>query len=173
MLSIETDRLLIRNFRPDDWQELQEMSIKYQASEAAKYEDRWPTSAEGVKGMAAWFARGDEYLAVCLKTSGKLIGLVAIDRRKQQGSRVHNLGYVFRPDYHGQGYAAEGCHAAMAHVFGELAADGILTGTRLENATSVRLLERLGLKPREGHPGEFTISREEWLAQARRRRDVG
>ena len=163
MLSLETDRLIIRTFRPDDWQELQEMSVRYQATEAAKYEAPWPTSDEGVKGMAGWFASGDEYLAVCLRNTGTLIGLVAINWRTEQEGRVHNLGYVFHPDHHGHGYATESCRAAMARVFGQLGADGILTGTRQENVASVRLLERLGLREADVARGEWTISSEEWL----------
>lgn len=162
MIALETDRLVIRNFIPEDWQELQELAIQYRASESAQYEDPWPTSDKEVRGMARWFAGGDDYLAVCLKASGTLIGLIAIGRREGVAGRVHNLGYVFHPGYHGQGYATEGCRAAMGHLFGELSADGILTGTHPANEASVRLLNRLGLK--EVARGEFALSREEWLA---------
>jgi RimJ/RimL family protein N-acetyltransferase len=162
MITIETDRLTIRNFGPDDWQDLQEVAVQYRASEWAKYEDPWPTSTAEVKGMVERFAQGDDYLAACLKATGKLIGLIAIERRKDQEGAVHNLGYVFHPGYHGHGYAAEGCRAAMEYVFGQLAADGILTGTHPDNASSVRLLKKLGLG--EIGRGEFAISKEEWLA---------
>ncbi|MBN1579915.1 MAG: GNAT family N-acetyltransferase [Anaerolineae bacterium] len=161
MVSLETDRLIIRSFSPDDWQDLQEVAIAYQASEWAKYEDPWPTEAEKVKGMAEWFANGDDYLAVCLKTTNKLIGLIAINRRQEQDKPVHNLGYVFHPGYYGKGYATEGCRAAMGYLFEQLAADGILTGTHPDNEPSVRLIERLGLKATDR--GEYAISREEWL----------
>jgi RimJ/RimL family protein N-acetyltransferase len=114
---------------------------------------------------AEWFASGDGYLAVCLKTTGKLIGLLNIHHREELEGRVHGLGYVFHPDYHGQGYATECCRAGMEHVFGPWAADRIRTGTHPDNEPSVRLLTRLGLK--EVARGEFTISREEWLALAR------
>jgi len=50
----------------------------------------------------------------------------------------------------------------MDYVFGQLAADGILTGTHPANEPSVRLLKKLGFKGIDG--GEFVISREEWLA---------
>ncbi|OGO05913.1 MAG: hypothetical protein A2Y73_03470 [Chloroflexi bacterium RBG_13_56_8] len=142
------------------------MAVQYQASELAKYEDPWPTSTEEIKGMAEWFAGGDEYLAVCLKATGKFIGLIAINRRGEQEERMHNLGYVFHPAYHGQGYATEGCRAVMNYVFGQLAADSILTGTHPANKPSVALLKRLGLK--EVARGEFSISREEWLASERK-----
>jgi RimJ/RimL family protein N-acetyltransferase len=162
MVTIETDRLAIRNFGADDWQGLQEMIVKYQESEYARYDHEWPTATEEIKSAVEWFAGGDSYLAVCLKTTGKLIGFIAIGRREEREGRVHNLGYIFHPDYHGQGYAMEGCQAAMDYVFGQLAADGILTGTHPANEPSVTLLEKLGLK--EIEQGEFAISREEWLA---------
>ena len=161
MVSLETDRLIIRNFSPGDWQDLQEVAIAYQASVWAKYEDPWPTEAEKVKGMAEWFANGDDYLAVVLKITNKLIGLIAINRRQEQDKLVHNLGYVFHPGYTGKGYATEGCRAAMGYLFDQLAADGIRTGTHPDNEPSVRLLERLGIKATDR--GEYTISREEWL----------
>lgn len=113
MISLETDRLLIRNFTPDDWQELQEIAVCYRASDLAKYDHPWPTSTEEVKGMASWFAGGDDYLAACEKATGRLIGLIAISHKKEHDGRVHGLGYVFHPDYHGRRYATEGCRAAM------------------------------------------------------------
>lgn len=36
MISFDTDRLIIRNFTTDDWQDLQEMIVNYQTSEWAK-----------------------------------------------------------------------------------------------------------------------------------------
>jgi RimJ/RimL family protein N-acetyltransferase len=163
VISLETDRLILRNFCPEDWQDLQEVAIAYQASEWARFEDPWPTETEKVKGMAGWFANGDEFLAVVLKETDKLIGLIAINRRQEQEGSIRNLGYVFHTDYSGKGYATEGCQAAMSYLFDHLGIDGILTGTHPENEPSVRLLGRLGLKALDR--GEYAISREEWLAR--------
>lgn len=165
MIKLDTDRLIIKNFDSDDWQDLQELAVQYQASEWAKYEDPWPTATEKVKGMAKFFASGDDFLAVSLKETGKLIGLIAIEQRKELEERVHNLGYVFHPGYYGQGYATEGCQAVMVYLFKQVGITAILTGTRLENLPSVRLLEKLGLHPIG--QGEFRISKDEWLAQMR------
>jgi RimJ/RimL family protein N-acetyltransferase len=57
----------------------------------------------------------------------------------------------------------EGCKAVMTYLFEELGITANLSGTRLENSPSVRLLERLGLHTTG--LGEFRISKEEWLAQ--------
>jgi hypothetical protein len=75
MIAIETDRLTIRNFGSDDWQDLQEVAVQYRASEWAKYEDPWPTSTEEVKGMAEWFAQAAmEYVFGPLAAEGILTG---------------------------------------------------------------------------------------------------
>ena len=161
MKPIEIERLTIRNFIDDDWQDLQQAIINYQASESAKYEDPWPTSEEEIKGIVSWFANGDEFLAVNLKPEDKVIGFVAINRRTDREEHSHNLGYVFNPEYGGKGYATESCKACMGYVFGELQAASIVTGTHPDNEPSVRLLKRLKL--REIDNGEWIMTRKEWL----------
>ena len=162
MISLETDRLVLRNFRSEDWEALLDLAIRYQDTEWAQYDHPWPTSAEEVQSMAAWLSTGDAYAAVCLKATGRLIGLISMGRRDKPETVAHNLGYVFHPDFHGRGYATEGCRAAMGYVFDQLGADEIRTGTHPANTPSVRLLHRLGL--REAGEGEYAISREEWRA---------
>jgi RimJ/RimL family protein N-acetyltransferase len=163
MTRLETERLILRNFRPDDWQELLELAIKYQASEWARYDHPWPTEEAEVKGMAEWLATEEGFLAVCVKETGRLIGLLNIHHKEEvEDARVHGLGYVFHPDYHGQGYATEACRAGLNHVFGPWKAARVTTGTHPDNEPSVRLLVRLGLKAIKC--GEYAISQEEWLA---------
>jgi RimJ/RimL family protein N-acetyltransferase len=178
--SIETDRLVIRNFRAGDWPDLQEMILRYQASDMAQYDHEWPTSADEIKGVAEWFASGDSYLAVCLRTTGKLIGLISLNPQEQQAAPVFGLGYVFHEDHFGQGYATEGCRAVIDYAFGPLAADSVTSGTAAANHRSCRLLRRLGLrqtgrgtssfqKTQDGDPIAFAsltfaITRDEWLA---------
>ena len=162
MQPIETERLTIRNFMIADWQDLQEAIINYQASKWAKYEDPWPTSSEDIKGIVSWFANGDEFLAVNLKSENKVIGFVAINRRTDREEHSHNLGYVFNPEYGGMGYATESCQACMRYVFDVLQAVSIVTGTHPDNEPSIKLLKKLKLQ--EIGKGEWTITRAEWLA---------
>lgn len=178
MTRIETDRLVIRNFFPEDWRDLHEMIVNYQASEVAQYDHQWPTSQEEIKGVAEWFSGGDRFLAVCLNSTGRLIGFVSLNPEDAEGETVCGLGYVFNSDYHGQGYASEACRAARQHAFDELNADRLVINTAEINQPSCRLAERLGMRQVEertgsfrqnevGEPIEFAsvtyaITREEW-----------
>lgn len=162
MISKKTNRLVLRNFQADDWQELQNIIVRYQESEYAQYDHEWPTAPQKIKEIIAWFAAGDSYLAVCLETTRKLIGLIAIDRREAQVARVHNLGFIFHPSYQGQGYASESCRAAIHYVFTELSAEQMLAGTHPDNTPAVSLFKKLGFK--EIAQGKFSLSRGAWMA---------
>jgi RimJ/RimL family protein N-acetyltransferase len=162
MIFIETDRLVIRNFREDDWPAYQQVLVAYQASDSAKYEPPTPTSDEDVRGMTRWLAGREDFLCTVLKASNTVIGLLAFEPRSDREDHARNLGYIFHPAYQGHGYATEGCRAIMRHVFDEIGADAILTGTHPDNEASVRLLTRLGLK--RINEGEWTLSRAEWQA---------
>ena len=182
MQALYTERLVIRNFRPDDWRDLHEMIALYAASEYAQYDHQWPTSPEEIQGVAVWFAQGDSFLAVCLKATDKVIGFLALTREESDDGPEHHLGYVFNTNYHCQGYATEACRAAIDHVFGELGTARIVVGTAAANQPSRRLLGRLGLHETgrgrvsfqhapDGTPTtfesvSFALSREEWGGSA-------
>lgn len=155
MTTLETERLVIRNFNSSDWEALHEMIMQYESSEYAVYDQAWPTSPEDIKGVTEWFASGDSYLAVCLKDTGRFIGLVSLNPEQKEDRREFNIGYIFNSDYHGKGYATEACRAAMAHAFNRLQAQRVITGTAAANRASCRLLERLGFKKVAESKGSF------------------
>lgn len=180
VIPIETDRLVIRNFAPADGDALCEMILQLQASDLAKYDQPWPTDPEAIRGVAAWFAEGDQFLAVCLKDGGRFIGFVALNGEGEGPGRRLNLGYIFNFDYHGQGYATEACEAALDWAFSEQQVATMVSGTADANVASCRLLARLGFrqvssneeelqKDANGRPIGFLghgyeLTREEWLA---------
>jgi len=179
MIAIETRRLLLRNFRPDDAESLQEIIIQKESSEYTLYDYEWPTSAGEIKSVTKWFASEDHYIAVCLKETEKLIGFICLNPAERKDSRDFNLGYCFNSDYHGQGYATEGCRAVIDFAFSDLKAENLTCGTAAVNGPSCRLLDRIGFKKinegtasfrktSDGKPIEFTgwefaLSKEEWL----------
>ena len=119
MTTIETERLLVRNFRPGDEGPLYETIASYERSEYAVYDHQWPASPEEYGRIVEWFASGDDYVAVCLRDTSRLIGLVTLPREEGEPD-AFNLGYIFHSDYHGGGYAAEACRAAIDHAFAGL-----------------------------------------------------
>ena len=56
-----------------------------------------------------------------------------------------DIGYAFLPQYGGQGYAFEAAQGVMAHAK-ELGLTRIVATVRPDNAASIRLLEKLGLR---------------------------
>jgi ribosomal-protein-alanine N-acetyltransferase len=176
MVTLRTERLLIRQFRPDDWEALDETIRQYRMSGLAAYDRPWPTAPEEIRKVVEWFSTGEAYLAVCL-LDGTFIGFVSLT---PDGPDLH-LGYVFNFRYHGEGYATEACRAALAHAFTALGVAQVVTATAEVNQASRRLLTRLGLRKtgerrlafrttRDGRPIEFNgytylITREEWKAQ--------
>ena len=145
MTMLETERLIVRNFRSSDWKALRHMIVQYQASAYAAYDYQWPTSEDEIRKIAEWFATGDSYWAVCLKDTHQFVGFVSLNTEQGDPQTV-NLGYIFDFDYHGHGFATEACRAAISHVFDQWQVRRVITGTAAVNAPSCQLLERLGFK---------------------------
>jgi [ribosomal protein S5]-alanine N-acetyltransferase len=143
---LKTARLMLRNFKSDDWEALHELTNQYEASAFAAYDHQWPTAPEEIKKITYWFAGNDSYLAVCLKDTDRLIGLVTLNPDQQENCQEFNLGYIFNFNYHGKGYATEACRAVVDYAFQKLQARRVVTGTAAVNHASCRLLEKLGFR---------------------------
>jgi ribosomal-protein-alanine N-acetyltransferase len=179
MVTLETDRLLIRNFRRDDWRDLQAMIVQYQSSEVGQYDHPWPVSDDEIQGVTEWFASGDRFLAVCLKAPEVFIGFISLNREEQDGEVEYHLGYVFNSDYGRRGYATEGCRAVIDYAFDVLSVESVVSNTAAANDRSCRLLRRLGMEEiRQGTASfrgtddgqsiefrsvSFALSRQSWL----------
>ena len=72
-----------------------------------------------------------------IEHQGRLIG-------KAGCWRLPEIGYILHPAYWGQGFAAEACRAAIAHVFASYDLDAITADVDPRNEASLRLLARLG-----------------------------
>lgn len=153
MKTIETSRLIIRNFTLNDWEQLKKIIIQFESSPYAAYDAQWPTSDDEIKKITEWFASGDSYFAVCLKDNGSLIGFIALN--KSEDKNEYNLGYRFDFDYHGNGYATESCQAIIEYAFIDLNAERIVTSTALENQPSCNLLYKLGMRKISERVGSF------------------
>jgi len=161
-VTLQTERLLLRNFRPEDAPALRQSVLRYQATPYAAYDHPWPTSEAEIAGVAAWFASADQYLAVCRRDTGLYLGFVCLNPDESAGARTYNLGYIFASEYQGHGYAGEACRAMLDRAFRDLDAAEVVSGTPVEHARSVRLLRRLGFVQPDAQAGFFRLSRHDW-----------
>lgn len=144
MNSLETKRLQIRYFRPDDAQDLYEYLSN---EEVVKYEPYETYTLEACKEEAVNRAKNKCFLAVVLKETGKVIGNLYF---KKCHFETWELGYVFNLEYQKKGYAQEAVLGLFDHVFPTGEVRRIVAMCNPENSNSWKLLERVGMV-REGH----------------------
>ena len=134
---IETDRLIIRKFRPDDFTELYEYLSDINV---VRYEPYEPYTLEETKREAEFRSNSDEYFAVTLKDCGRLIGNLYLGKRDFNS---YELGYVFNRDWQMSGYATESAKALLDYTFGTLQAHRVTARCNPVNYRSYKLMERL------------------------------
>jgi nucleoside triphosphatase YtkD len=147
MHHLETDRLILRRFRPEDWRDLHEYLSK---EEVVQYEPYGVYNEEQSKQEAINRSKNDAFWAVCLKEDNKLIGNIYFKQQEPKQFMTWELGYVFNSSYFGKGYATESCSAILEYGFNQLEARRIIAMCNPKNTASWRLLERLKMR-REGH----------------------
>ena len=135
--------------------------------EARHFIDEMKIAQPGNPGE--WFQFAIEH-----KASHELIGDCAMQVKPEDG-RQAEIGYTLARAYHHQGYGYEAVSTLLDYAFRTLNLHRVFAQADCSNATSVRLLERLGLR-REAHfiqnfwfKGRWTdeylyaILQEEWL----------
>ena len=87
-------------------------------------------------GFGLWLAE--------TKDEGVPAGLYGLVTRKELG--VVEVGYAFLPPFRGRGYAFEAASAALRHARDVLGLPRLYAIVDPENAVSIRVLEKLGMK---------------------------
>lgn len=141
---METERLIIRRFTPNDWEDLFEYLSQ---EEVVRYEPYDVFSEESTKQEAINRAGDEAFWAICLKSTNKLIGNIYLGK---QDFDTWELGYVFNEKYQGHGYATEATMFLLESLFKNKDARRVIAMCNPLNKSSWRLLERLGMR-REGH----------------------
>lgn len=147
MIALETERLILRRFSPGDWKDLYEYLSN---GEAVRYEPYGVFDEQESRREAALRSKQEAFRAVCLKSTGKMIGNVYFHRTEPKEYLTWELGYVFNPAYWGSGYATESCRAVLRHAFEQQGVRRVVARCNPLNTASWKLLEHLNLR-REGH----------------------
>lgn len=143
MISLETERLLLRRFDPEDWRDLYEYLSR---EDTVRYEPYGIFDEQSCRREAELRAQMEAFRAVCLKSTGKLIGNIYFHRTEPKEFLTWELGYVFNPVYWGGGYASESCRAVLRHAFEQCGVRRVVARCSPENTASIRLLEHLNMR---------------------------
>ncbi len=147
MTTLETPRLLLRQFKESDLDSYAEMCAD---EEVMRYigEGRALTRAEAWRNMAVilghWHLRGYGLWAVEEKESGLLVGRAGFFN--PEGWPGFELGWLLGRPHWGKGFATEAARAALDHAFSTLNRTRVISLIRPGNERSIRVAERIGEK---------------------------
>ncbi len=152
--SLETPRLMIRQFRDSDL----EPFLAYRNDPAVYRYQGWkvPFSRQAgldfiAKMKAAVPGVPGEWLQLALehKESGAMLGDVAFHLTSSNPRQAY-LAYSLARSAWGQGYATEAARKLLDYLFRVRDLHRVIADCDVDNAASIRLLERLGFR-REAH----------------------
>lgn len=149
---IETDRLILRPHRKSDFEDVH--ALWADPSVVRHIFDRPQTEGEAwlrlMRYCGHWALLSYGYWAVEDCNSGRFMGEVGFAdyRREIEPSlaRLPEAGWVMARHAHGQGLAEEAMRAALRWCDEHVEAKGIWAMITPENAGSLRLAEKLGLR---------------------------
>jgi RimJ/RimL family protein N-acetyltransferase len=174
MQTLRTERLLLRMFREEDFEEY---ALMVADAEVTRYLGEGKPLARGDAWrqiafvLGHWQLRGYGLWAVEEASTGRLAGRIGF--LYPEGWPDFELGWTLAREFWGRGYATEGARRALRYAFEELGREHVISLIRPDNAPSVRVAERLG-ESLEGRVELFGsdalvygISRADWLAARR------
>jgi [ribosomal protein S5]-alanine N-acetyltransferase len=145
---LETDRLILRAFDTADAGFIirllnTEGWLKYIGNrnvntkeEALAYLENVPFKSYKENGFGLW--------AVVLKSSGEPVGMCGLIKRAELEGI--DIGFAFLPGFTGTGLAFEIAEAVMNYAFQHLQLPSVLAITLPDNASSIKLLKKLGMQ---------------------------
>jgi RimJ/RimL family protein N-acetyltransferase len=147
---IETERLILREWRPADVDEYARICA---IPEVMRY--MWPArpaspaeSAYGVKLLEEhWLRWGFGHWAVEERESGRFVGRTGIKRHDDWELDPDNteVGWLYDPAVWGRGYATEGAREAVRFALEELGRPEVISIAHPDNAASQRVMAKAGM----------------------------
>jgi [ribosomal protein S5]-alanine N-acetyltransferase len=140
---INTSRLLIRQFQAQD-----DTSLYEYLSDPGiyRFEPGEPISLEKVKEMTLERAQGNDFWAVVLKSTQEMVGHLYFQQTEPRKLLTWELGYIFNPRFHNQGYATESAAALVRYGFDHFGIHRVVARCNPENIASWKVLEKIGMR---------------------------
>ncbi len=144
-----TERLVLRRSRPED---ARAISAYRSDPDVHRYQGWDRTDAAGVRAEIEEMARrapgepgGWVQLSAEEREGGGLVGDVGLSLAEGEPG-VIKVGYTIAPAFQGRGYATEAVAALVAYAFDTLGAEVVRAHASAENAPSIRVAEKVGMR---------------------------
>lgn len=170
MTTLETERLTLRMWREDDFEEYARICSDPEVMRflGGKPFSRLETWRHMAFLVGHWQLRGYGHWAVEEKASGRLIGRMGF--LNPEGWPGFEVGWTLARERWGRGYASEGARRMLDYAFTEMDRDHVISLIHPENRASIKVAERMGEKV-EGETELmgvplliYGISRDAWRA---------
>lgn len=158
---LETERLVIRPFRPDDEAEAIELFID---PGFMVWSLDPPHSRDSARAKLQGFidlhhVRGISKLAVFVRTGRCLVGYCGFGLEPIDGPPAPELGFRLYPEARGKGFATEAARAVVADAFARLDMPFVQAIVAEDNTASRRVLEKLNMI----HRRNVMLHGHEWM----------
>ena len=146
---IETERLLLRRSRPEDAATIS----AYRSDPNVNRQQGWErTDLEGVladivemSGRSPGEPGGWVQFTVEERGGGRIVGDVGLSVADGEPG-VIKVGYTIDPAFQGLGYATEAIRSLVEYAFETLGAEVVRAHASAENAPSIRVAEKIGMR---------------------------
>ena len=159
-MELSTNRLVLRGFAPDDWQDVHELATDWSKAPGPDF-DKWPTTEEAARGLTGHFSSSPKYFAMCLKETRKVVGLIALNGCGTEGR--FDLGHVIHSDYQDNDIDCEALRAMVDHIFLTENPTAIVTHNDPTHREQLAPLVALGFSAAgEAEQGTLVLAKAEW-----------
>lgn len=165
-LPIETERLTLRRYLESDYDDLLKLQSNDDVARFLLYDAQTPEQVRTVtlpRRLAEVPMDTDGQaltLAVILRETGEHVGEVSLFVQNAE-HRGGEIGFVFHPEFHGRGFAAEASREILRLGFEVFGMHRIIGRLDARNTGSANLLKRLGMR-QEAHFVSNEFIKGEW-----------
>lgn len=160
VIYIETERLMLRDWKQEDLPLFQQMNVDRQVREYFPDIMSYRRSEIIFHHMQEEISRsGLGLFAVELKSSGEFIGFIGMQYLEKSPifsldiMPCYEIGWRLRAEFWGKGYATEGAKAVLEYAYRHIDLP-VYSFTSVHNERSIHVMEKIGLKKIEtfNHP---------------------
>lgn len=142
-LKLETERLLLRRYHPED----AEQCFAFLSNEQDAYMDcskAFHEMGTEYQELMDLFAQRDSQYMITLKESGEVIGTINVFADESRAVDTMEIGYSIAHAHQRKGYAFEALSALLDLLQNDLCLEMVTAGALPENVASENLLMKLG-----------------------------